>query len=60
MAINARHQASLMLARTALNAALELLDDPHGDPELSAIDLRDALDALGEIPAAWTPRICWA
>lgn len=50
VAINARHQASLMLARTALNAALELLDDPHSDPELSAIDLRDALDALGEIP----------
>ena len=50
VAINARHQASLMLARSALNAALELLDDPHSDPELSAIDLRDALDALGEIP----------
>jgi tRNA modification GTPase len=50
VAINARHQASLMLARTALNAALELLDDPQSDTELAAIDLREALDALGEIP----------
>lgn len=50
VAINARHQASLALARNALTAALELLDDPSGDPELAAIDLREALDALGEIP----------
>jgi tRNA modification GTPase len=50
VAINARHQASLRLARTALAAALELLDDPSSDPELAAIDLREALDALGEIP----------
>lgn len=50
VAINARHQASLMLARTALQAALELLDDPGNDAELAAIDLREALDALGEIP----------
>jgi tRNA modification GTPase len=50
VAINARHQASLMLARGALLAALELLDDPTSDPELAAIDLREALDALGEIP----------
>ena len=49
VAINARHQASLQLARTALLAALELLDDAS-DPELAAIDLREALDALGEIP----------
>ena len=50
VAINARHQASLMLARRALLAALCLLDEPSADPELAAIDLRDALDALGEIP----------
>jgi tRNA modification GTPase len=49
VAINARHQASLQLARTSLIAALELLDD-GSDPELAAIDLREALDALGEIP----------
>jgi len=50
VAINARHQASLMAARTALLAALALLDEPAADPELAAIDLRDALDALGDIP----------
>lgn len=50
VAINARHQASLQLARTSLVVALELLDDRSGDPELAAIDLREALDALGEIP----------
>ncbi|MEN9974017.1 MAG: tRNA uridine-5-carboxymethylaminomethyl(34) synthesis GTPase MnmE [Verrucomicrobiota bacterium] len=50
VAINARHQASLMAARAALLAALNLLDDPASAIELTAIDLRDALDALGEIP----------
>ena len=50
VAINARHQASLISARSGLQAALELLEDPSGDPELTAIDLREALDALGEIP----------
>jgi tRNA modification GTPase len=50
IAINARHQASLVLARNALTAALDLLEDPSADPELAAIDLREALDALGEIP----------
>jgi tRNA modification GTPase len=50
VAINARHQASLQHARTALLAALELLDDLSNDTELAAIDLREALDALGEIP----------
>jgi tRNA modification GTPase len=39
-----------MLARAGLTAALELLDDPESDTELAAIDLREALDALGEIP----------
>jgi tRNA modification GTPase len=50
VAINARHQASLMSARVALLAALEWLQDPAAGPELAAIDLRAALDALGEIP----------
>ena len=50
VAINARHQASLMLARSGLLAALELLQDPARGPELAAIDLREALEALGEIP----------
>ena len=50
VAINARHQSSLMLAHNSLTAALTLLDDPSADPELAVIDLREALDALGEIP----------
>ncbi len=50
IAINARHQTSLAHARIALLAALEILDDPAIDTELAAIDLREALDALGEIP----------
>lgn len=50
VAINARHQASLALARTSLDAALELLTDDSCSPEFAAIDLREALDALGEIP----------
>jgi len=50
VAINARHQASLLHARNGLTAALDLLEDPSADPELAAIDLREALDALGEIP----------
>jgi tRNA modification GTPase len=50
IAINARHQASLQAAGSGLRAALALLADPGSDTELAAIDLRDALDALGEIP----------
>ncbi len=50
VAINARHQASLKLAHTSLHAALHLLTDHSTNPELAAIDLREALDALGEIP----------
>lgn len=49
VAINARHQNSLARAKAALVAALELLGN-NTDPELAAIDLREALDALGEIP----------
>lgn len=50
VAINARHQASLRHARSALAAAIDLLAIPGHPPELAAIDLREALDALGEIP----------
>lgn len=50
VAINARHQASLKLAHTSLHAALTLLTEHAANPELAAIDLREALDALGEIP----------
>ena len=44
-----REQACLQTARHALLAALALLENPSTDPELAAIDLREALDALGEI-----------
>ncbi len=50
VAINTRHQASLTQACVSLEAALALLDDINSDAELAAIDLREALDALGEIP----------
>jgi tRNA modification GTPase len=50
VAINARHQASLAVARNELHAALEILGDPQSGPELAAINLRSALDSLGEIP----------
>jgi len=50
VAINARHKTSLEHARTSLNEALMLLDNDGTDPELAAIDMREALDALGEIP----------
>ena len=49
IAINARHQAALSLASTSLSAALHLLSTTNCDPELAAIDIREALDALGEI-----------
>jgi tRNA modification GTPase len=50
VAINARHQACLQHAHRALDAARDLLAAPDSPPELAAIDLREALDALGEIP----------
>ena len=50
VAINARHLASLQLARVSMLEALALLNSRGTDPELAAIDLREALDALGEIP----------
>ncbi|WP_338287035.1 tRNA uridine-5-carboxymethylaminomethyl(34) synthesis GTPase MnmE [Luteolibacter sp. LG18] len=49
VAINARHQACLSRARQSLAAASALLQPPRTDTELAAIDLREALDALGEV-----------
>lgn len=48
IAVNARHQACLERADGYLGRALSFLE-PVAQPELAAIDLRDALDALGEI-----------
>lgn len=50
VAINARHKASLSIAESNLLAALDLLTEHEANPELASIDLREALDALGEIP----------
>jgi tRNA modification GTPase len=50
VAINTRHKVSLEHARSALAEALKLLENNATDPELAAIDMREALDALGEIP----------
>lgn len=50
VAINARHQASLLRASASLRAALRVLESDSSAAEFAAIDLRDALDALGEIP----------
>lgn len=49
IAINSRHQASLQKATTSLETAIALLEKGT-DTEIVAIDLREALDALGEIP----------
>lgn len=50
IAINARHQASLLQARLSLTAAIDTLKTGSYESELAAIDIREALDALGEIP----------
>jgi len=47
-AVNARHQACLERAATSLHAALTQLD-AGAAPEFVALDLREALVALGEI-----------
>lgn len=47
-AINARHQACLQRARARLQEAEEKLRE-RVDPELIALPLREALDAVGEI-----------
>ena len=48
VAINARHQACLQRAREAMLTACAALRD-HASPEFTALDLRAALDAIGEI-----------
>lgn len=48
VAINARHQQALTRARIAVHGAIESLRTNRG-LELAAIDLRDAINALGEI-----------
>jgi tRNA modification GTPase len=49
VAINARHQVCLERAQAALTAAIRLLQPGRTDSELAAMDLRDALEALGEV-----------
>ena len=48
VAINARHQACLKRAQAALNAASETLQGGMG-AEFVSIELRDAMEAIGEI-----------
>ena len=47
-AVNARHKACLERAAAALHAALTQLDDGAA-PEFVAVDLHEALNALGEV-----------
>lgn len=49
VAVNVRHQACLRRAHEALAAALAAMDEWRGAPEFAALELREALDALGEI-----------
>ena len=48
MAVNARHQDCLRRAEKALSEALGQLSRREG-PEFAAVDLRIALDAIGEV-----------
>jgi tRNA modification GTPase len=48
VAINARHQACLQHAKASLNAARISLQEGRS-PEFIAIELRGALDAVGEV-----------
>jgi len=50
-AINARHQACLQRSRIRLQEAEEKLRN-QADPELIAVPLREALDAVGEVVGA--------
>ncbi len=49
VAVNVRHQACLLRAHEALVSALDAMREWHGAPEFAAVELREALDALGEI-----------
>jgi tRNA modification GTPase len=51
-ALNARHVSALEAARTALHHATAALD---GGAELVALDLREALDALGSVTGRISP-----
>ncbi len=48
VAINARHQACLKRARTALKRAQTTVENGHG-AEFISLELREAMDAIGEI-----------
>lgn len=48
VAVNARHQACLQRAREALGRAIESMRAGE-EPELTSLDLREALTAVGEI-----------
>lgn len=50
IAVNVRHRRSLEQAEASLEAALPNLQPESWNPELAAVDLREALEALGEIP----------
>jgi tRNA modification GTPase len=53
LALNARHVTAIHEARDALARAAARADDPS--PELVALELREALDALGRVVGAVTP-----
>ncbi|MGC6425776.1 MAG: tRNA uridine-5-carboxymethylaminomethyl(34) synthesis GTPase MnmE [Akkermansiaceae bacterium] len=48
VAVNARHQACLTRAESALDSAISSMDAGE-EPELTALSLREALTAIGEI-----------
>ena len=48
MAINVRHQTCLKRAQSALESAVKTLQE-GGGAEFISIDLRDAMEAIGEI-----------
>jgi len=48
VSINARHQACLKRAKTSLKRGAELVQQGEA-PEFAALDLREALEAIGEI-----------
>jgi tRNA modification GTPase len=52
LALNARHVAAVHEAREALARAASATD---GSPEVLALELREALDALGRVVGAVTP-----
>lgn len=53
LALNARHVDAVREARSALARAIDPAGDPS--PELVALELREALDAMGKVLGAVTP-----